>query len=103
MPSLAIRAFAYDPDRNELTVTFTGGRAYVYALVPPAVAKAFTDCGSKGAFHNLHIRDRYPFRKVKMESVEESQPSLREALVDSVATDGDVETAATLLPPARWQ
>lgn len=98
MPSQAIRALAYDADRNELTVTFATGRAYIYALVPPAVAKAFADCGSKGAFHNVHIRDRYPFRKVSGEVTQRGRPSLREALMASTA---DEESAATALPSLR--
>jgi hypothetical protein len=98
MSSQAIRAFAYDADRNELTITFASGRVYVYALVPPAVAKSFADCGSKGAFHNVHIRDRYPFRKMKTAAAEKGEASLREALIDSVS---DAETAAARLPPVR--
>lgn len=61
--SAAIRDFSYDQDRTELTVTFATGKVYVYALVPPGVAAAFAEAGSKGAFHNAHIRERYPFRK----------------------------------------
>jgi hypothetical protein len=86
MPSRAIRSIAYDAERNELTITFSGDRAYIYALVPPAVAKALADCGSKGAFHNLHIRDRYPFRKVAASTEPKAQVSLREALVESIDT-----------------
>lgn len=64
MPSLAIRAHAYDPDRNELTVRFTNGRAYVYSLVPPAIYAAFAASKSKGAFLNAEIKERIPFRKL---------------------------------------
>ena len=63
MPSTVIRSFAYDADRNELTVTFTTERVYVYSLVPPPVADAFSNAFSKGEFFNQNIRDRYPFRK----------------------------------------
>ena len=65
MPSLAIRAFSYDGERNELRVAFASGRAYIYSLVTPAVYAAFSAAASKGAFHNAHIRDHYPFRKVE--------------------------------------
>jgi hypothetical protein len=80
MPSYAIRAFAYDGSRNELTVTFTSGRAYVYSLVPPEVFKAFEQAGSKGGFLNSHIRDRYPYRRTKAET---PVASLRDALIGS--------------------
>lgn len=65
MPSAAIRDIAHDAARNELTVTFTTGRVYVYALVPASVAAAFRDSPSRGVFFNRHIRDRYPFAKAK--------------------------------------
>ncbi len=83
MPSAAIRSHAYDAGRNELTVTFTNGRGYVYSLVAPAVAAAFEAAKSKGAFLNAHIRDRYPFRRFMV-----SGSSLREALAGSTDEDG---------------
>ena len=63
--SRAIRSFAYDETRNELTVTFTTGRGYVYSLVPAEVAAAFAASESPGRFHNERLRDRYPFRKAR--------------------------------------
>ncbi|MEJ0097975.1 MAG: KTSC domain-containing protein [Bauldia sp.] len=68
MPSTVIRSFEYDPVRNELTVTFTTERVYVYSLVPPPVADAFRAAVSKGEFFNQNIRDRYPFRKAGQKS-----------------------------------
>jgi hypothetical protein len=82
MPSLAIKSYAYDETRNELTVTFATGRGYVYALVPPEVFAAFEAASSKGAFLNRHIRDRFPFRKAKA-ATETPALSLRETLVGS--------------------
>jgi hypothetical protein len=79
MPSHAIRAFAYDAARNELTVTFTTGRTYIYALVPPEVFTALELAASRGAYLNQHIRDRYPHRRARAEAVS-SALSLREAL-----------------------
>jgi lysyl-tRNA synthetase class 2 len=84
MPSLAIRTFSYDDQRNELTVVFASGRAYIYSLVTPAVAAAFAAAPSKGAFHNANLRDRYPFRKADTdtETPHDDTPgaSLRDAL-----------------------
>lgn len=82
MPSLAIKSYAYDESRNELTVTFATGRCYVYSLLPPDVFAAFQAAVSKGAFLNQHIRDRYPFRKAKVPT-ETPASSLRDALVGS--------------------
>jgi hypothetical protein len=63
MPSSAVRSFAYDETRNELTVTFAGGRVYIYSLVAADVAAALATSESKGAFFNQNIRDRYPYRR----------------------------------------
>ena len=93
MPSPAIRAYAYDADRNELTLTFATGRAYVYSLVPPAVFAAFEAAASRGAFHNAHLRDRFPFRKVKAERP--AGAGLREALVVSTETGEAVARPAS--------
>ncbi len=82
MPSQAIKSYAYDESRNELTVIFATGRGYVYSLVPPDVFAAFDAAASKGAFHNQYIRDRYPFRKAKA-TPDAPASSLREALVGS--------------------
>jgi hypothetical protein len=93
MASKAIRAFDYDEARNELTVTFTRGPSYVYSLVPAAIATAFAASPSPGVFHNAHLRDRYPFRKVKA-APGPSSGALRELLAMSVA-DGDAATPAS--------
>lgn len=94
MPSLAIRSFSYDQRRNELTVTFTTGRGYVYSLVPPDVAAAFAAAASKGRFLNERIRDRYPYRKTKAPSPAE-RPSLRNALAASTEADDETATPAS--------
>lgn len=64
MPSQAIRDHRYDAHRNELTIAFASGCAYVYQLVPAEVAAAFAAAASPGAYHNAHIRDRYPYRRI---------------------------------------
>jgi hypothetical protein len=90
MASKAIRAFDYDDARNELTVTFTRGPSYVYSLVPAAVATQFAASPSPGGFHNAHLRDRYPFRKLKAVPGP-SSGALRELLAASVEA-GDEAT-----------
>ena len=77
MASHAIRSYSYDPERTELTVTFASDRSYIYSLVPPSVFAAFEAAGSQGAFHNKHIRERYPHRKGPLGG--EAAAGLREA------------------------
>ena len=79
MPSSVIQSFDYDETRNELTVTFTTGRVYVYSLVPPAVATAFGEARSKGEFFNANIRDKFTFREVKPTADEVRRASARDA------------------------
>lgn len=67
MPSTAIRAFDYRPERNELKVTFITGRRYLYAEVPEDVARRFRSARSKGRYFNANIRDRYPYRELAAE------------------------------------
>jgi hypothetical protein len=90
MPSKVIRAVVYDDSRNELTVTFKRGATYVYSLVPAALAAAFAASETKGAFHNKHIRDRYPVRKAR--AIAPPSGALRAMLSASVAAgDGEAE------------
>ena len=68
MPSVVIRSFEYDSDRNELTVSFRTGKVYIYTLVPPSVAAAMRAALSKGAYFNENIRDKYQyFTEAKMD------------------------------------
>jgi hypothetical protein len=62
MPSTAIRGLLYNPQKHELSVTFTTGRRYVYANVPPEVFEAFKTAPARGAFFTDKIRDRYAYR-----------------------------------------
>jgi hypothetical protein len=62
MPSTAIRGLLYNPEKQELSVTFGTGRRYVYASVPPEVFEAFKSAPSRGAFFQDEILSRYPYR-----------------------------------------
>jgi lysyl-tRNA synthetase class 2 len=81
MDSRVIRDIAYDAARTELTVHFANGRAYVYGLVPAHVVAALETSASPGAYFNLHIRDRYPFRRAG--GAHPPSLGLREALTAS--------------------
>ena len=86
MPSAVIRDFSYNAGRNELTVTLTTDKTYVYSLVPALVAEAFAEAAGKGAFFNEHIRDRFPFRK---ERAIPATAAERGALLDALKRSQD--------------
>lgn len=69
MPSTAIRALDYRPDKRELKVTFITGRQYVYHRVPEDIVRRFRSATSKGRFFNAHIRDRYPYRELSVDRI----------------------------------
>ncbi len=54
----------YDDERNELEITFVGGKTYRYFDVPPDVHTGLWDAVSKGEFFNERIKDRYAYQEV---------------------------------------
>ena len=65
MPSTVIKRFGYDEARQELLVTFTTGRRYLYSNVPPEAVDRFRAAFAKGRHFNAHIRARYPCRELE--------------------------------------
>ena len=65
MPSTVIAASDYDAFTSTLRIIFVSGMIYYYENVPEEVYLAFKRSGSKGIYFNRHIKDRYPFKKIK--------------------------------------
>jgi hypothetical protein len=61
VPSLVIRAYAYDAPSRTLAVTFTNGRCYRYQEVPPETHEAMRAAFAKCEFFHRQIRDRYRY------------------------------------------
>ena len=59
MPSTVIREFRYQPERQELLVTFVNGRQYSYEEVPQELFDEMRRAFSKGSFFNRRVRDRF--------------------------------------------
>lgn len=57
--SSAIRAIGYDPSTRRMKITFAQGHTYDYCGVPEDIFKGLLHSGSKGAFYNQYIKDRY--------------------------------------------
>lgn len=64
MASSVIRRVLYDPGRQTLAVTFTSGKKYLYADVPPDVATELQTAPSLGQYFNWRIRDQYEYREL---------------------------------------
>ena len=57
--SSAIASFHYDPEDEELTITFTGGNDYTYTDVPSHIILGLIASPSKGQYFNTVIKDNY--------------------------------------------
>jgi len=65
MPSTVIRRWSYREETRELDVTFTTGRRYLYADVPPEAAQALKESFAKGVHFNRYIRGNFAYREVE--------------------------------------
>lgn len=54
----------YDPDVENLTISFNSGDSYVYFNVPPAVYRSLTLAGSAGAYFNRNIKQRFAYERL---------------------------------------
>lgn len=62
MPALnseAVTFAEYDDDAQALTLTFPGGRSYVYGGVPRQVYDELLDAPSAGAYYHRSIKGVY--------------------------------------------
>ena len=55
----AISAVGYDPVSRRMKVKFKQGKTYDFCNVPERIFNGLLSAGSKGAYYNDHIRDRY--------------------------------------------
>jgi hypothetical protein len=65
MPSTVIRRFDYDEERGELRILFQSGLEYIYQGVPREQYEAMRRAYAKGEYFNRHIRDKFPYQRVK--------------------------------------
>lgn len=60
-----IRAIGYEPETKTLEVEFHSGGVYQYSGVPESVYRGLLQSASKGSYFHNHIKDRYPFRRLR--------------------------------------
>jgi hypothetical protein len=58
--SSAIRRVGYDPSTRQMKIEFEQGNIYDFCGVPLSIYQGLMNAGSKGAYYNEQIRDRYP-------------------------------------------
>ena len=63
--STSIAALGYNADAEALEVEFVTGRVYRYRGVDEETYAAFISASSKGTFFNEHIKDAYPFERLR--------------------------------------
>jgi len=63
MPSTVIASIEYDTKTNDLTIGFVSGMVYVYLNVPEQVYQSFKNYREKGIYFNMHIKNKYHFKK----------------------------------------
>ncbi|MBD8614320.1 KTSC domain-containing protein [Pseudomonas putida] len=57
--SSAMTAVGYDASTLRMRITFKQGRSYDFCGVPPQIHAGLMSAGSKGAYYDRVIRDRY--------------------------------------------
>jgi KTSC domain-containing protein len=57
----------FSADSNTLEVEFVDGKIYRYFAVPERVYLEFMQAGSKGNYFREHIRDKYPYKRIRWE------------------------------------
>jgi len=54
----------YDPTNETLEIEFRSGAVYQYDSVPNDVYTGLMSAGTKGGYHAVHIKDRFPYQRV---------------------------------------
>jgi hypothetical protein len=64
MPSTVIACIEYEPEGQNLKITFNSGKVYRYHQVPSVIYERMKRAFSKGTFFNRFIRDQYAFTQI---------------------------------------
>lgn len=59
-----IISIGYDESASVLEIEFKGGEVYEYFDVPAHVYQELMGAGSRGIYHNAHIRSKYRYQRV---------------------------------------
>lgn len=62
--STNVQGAEYDPDTQQLTVSFLGGNAGYYSSVPSEEADAFERAASPGSYVHAYLKTRFPWTRL---------------------------------------
>lgn len=54
----------YDPETRSFDVRFKGGGQYRHFDVPKVIYDDFLAAESKGSYYNLHLKNRFGFKRI---------------------------------------
>ena len=54
----------YDPDVEDLTITFQSGDSYIYRNVPPSVYRGLQSAPSAGSYLHRQIKGRFQYERL---------------------------------------
>jgi KTSC domain len=63
--SRTVASAGYDDPSSTMELEFSEGRVYRYFVVPRSVFDGLLTADSKGRFFQEHIRDVYPFERIR--------------------------------------
>ena len=63
-PSSNVQGSSYDPDTQQLTVSFLSGGAGYYSSVPAEEAESFERAPSPGRYVHDYLKTRFPWTKL---------------------------------------
>jgi len=64
MPSTVIASFCYNPQKQQLEVTFLSGNVYCYYKVPKRIYDGLLRSISKGRYFNRCIKNKYRYKRI---------------------------------------
>lgn len=60
-----LASVGYDSLSHVLEIEFTNGSIYQYQRVPARIYNGLMSASSHGSYFHEHIRDKYPYRKIR--------------------------------------
>jgi hypothetical protein len=60
-----LRSVGYDSATNTLEIGFHGRQVYQYFNVPESVYQGLMNAASHGKYHYRHIKEKYPYERIR--------------------------------------